>query len=367
MNRENNLYYQLALTFIPNVGDLTAKALLSYCGSAEKVFTTPKSKLLKIPEVGEKTANAILSKSFFDRVDIEMSFIEKYKINPLFYTDKDYPSRLKECMDGPILLYYKGNANLNRQKVVSIVGTRNATDYGKFFIKKLCEELAVHDVLITSGLAYGIDTYAHKFACENQIANIGVLGHGLHTVYPAQNKSLAKQMLANGGLLTEFSTQHTVLPSNFPKRNRIVAGMCDAIIVVESASKGGALITANIANSYNKDVFALPGNYDQKYSSGCNFLLKTHKASVIENANDLLHLMGWSDQKKLPKKQRELILDLNPKEQLIVDLLKTLDIVEIDQLLAKSKCSTGELATTLLELEFKGIVHSLPGKRYKLI
>lgn len=365
MNPENN-YYELALTFIPNVGDVTAKNLLSYCGSAEKVFSTPKSKLLKIPEVGEKTASIILSKTFFDRVDEELKFINKYQITPLFFTNVNYPTRLKDCMDSPIMLYYKGNTDLNATKVVSIVGTRNASEYGKYFIKKLSEDLACHNVLLVSGLAYGIDTYVHKYALENNIQNIGVLGHGLQTIYPSQNKTLAKQIIKNGALLTEFSSQHTVLPSNFPKRNRIVAGMCDALIVVESAIKGGAIITANIANTYNKDVLALPGNYDSKYSLGCNFLIKTHKASVIENANDLLQLMGWKENKIIPKRQKELLLDLNINEKRILEILKDYDSLEIDLILKKYGSSIGELVSVLLELELRGIIISLPGKRYRI-
>ncbi|MEI6313058.1 MAG: DNA-processing protein DprA [Bacteroidota bacterium] len=363
---QNKLYYQIALSFIPNVGDIIAKSLLSYCGSAEKIFSTPKSKLLKIPDIGEKTANDILNKTFFNRVDLEIEFINKYQIQTLFFTDAFYPQRLKECIDSPILLYYKGNADLNQEKIISIVGTRNATDYGKGFIKKLCEDLTHENILILSGLAYGIDTYAHRFALENNIQNIGVLGHGMQTIYPAQNKALAKQMLSHGGLLTEFASQHTLLPSNFPRRNRIVAGMCDAIIVVESAMKGGALITANIANSYNKDVMALPGNYNSKFSMGCNFLLKTHKATIIENATDLLKLMAWSTPKKKPMAQKELFLELNKLEFKIVSQLKEFEIIDIDYFIKLQLATPGELATCLLELEFKGIVFSLPGKRYKL-
>ena len=367
MNTKNNLYYQIALTFIPSVGDIIAKSLLSYCGSPEKVFSTPKSKLLKIPDVGEKTAAAILNKSFFDRVDEEIKFIEKYNIQSLFFTDENYPKRLRECSDSPIMLYYKGNADLNLSKIISIVGTRNATEYGKYFIKKIIEDLANQNVLIISGLAYGIDTHVHKSSVEWNLKTVGVLGHGLHTIYPNQNKSLAKQMLINGGLLTEFSSQHTVLPSNFPRRNRIVAGMCDALVVVESALKGGAIITANIANSYNKDVFALPGNYDSKYSVGCNFLIKTHKASIIESATDLLNIMGWNSSKAISKKQRELFIQLTPIESNLVACLKDSEPLSIDVLINKNKSSIGEIASALLELEFKGVVQSLPGKRYKLV
>ena len=366
MTLHEELSYKLALTMTPGVGDMMAKNLLSYCGSATAVFKTPKSRLKNIPGVGEKTANAIIKKDFFDKVEAELAFIEKYKIQVLFYTDEAYPKRLRECIDSPILLYYRGTADLNQQKILAVVGTRNASEYGKSFIKKLMEDLADQQVLILSGLAYGIDTLAHKFALESNLETVGVLGHGLHTLYPAQNKLLAKQMTAQGGLLTEFPSSNTMLPSNFPQRNRIVAGLCDALLVVESAVKGGALITANIANSYNKDVFAVPGHITHKYSQGCNFLLKTHKAYLVENADDILKSMSWSHEKVKPKAQKQLNLNLQPKEKKIVELLKEHEQLEIDMLIKLLKSNHTEYAATLLELEINNVILSLPGKRYKL-
>jgi DNA processing protein len=358
--------YQIALTMTPGVGDTAAKNLLSYCGSAEAVFKTPKTKLKNIPGIGEKTAETIWKKDFFDRVEEELLFIDKYKIEVLFCTDHAFPKRLKECVDSPVLLYYRGNADLNQTKILGVVGTRNATDYGKVFIKKMMTDLADQNILILSGLAYGIDTIAHKKALENGLQTVGVLGHGLNHLYPAQNKTLAKQMLAHGGLLTELSSTSQMLPSNFPQRNRIVAGMCDALLVVESATKGGALITANIANSYNKDVFALPGNVYDKYSQGCNFLLKTHKAYIVENAEDILVSMNWSNEIIKPKAQKQLLLNFNAKEKKIVDILKEHPQLEIDVLMKLLKSNHSEYSATLLELEMNGVIVSLPGKSYKL-
>lgn len=366
MTISEDIKCKIALTMTPGVGDIAAKNLLSYCGSPSAVFKTPKSKLKNIPGIGEKTADTIISKSFFEKVEEELLFVEKYKIEVLFYTDDKFPKRLKNCTDSPILLYYRGNANLNQSKILAVVGTRNATDYGKSAIKKLMNELSNQDILVVSGLAYGIDTLAHKAALENGLKTVGVLGHGLHTLYPAQNKSLAKQMVENGGLLTELASSSQMLPSNFPQRNRIVAGMCDALLVVESATKGGALITANIANAYKKDVFAIPGNVYEKYSQGCNFLLKTHKALMVETADDIIRSMNWNDEKVKPKAQKQLILDLNPKEKKIVDLLKNHEQLEIDELMKYLKSNHSEYSATLLELEMNGVILSLPGKSYKL-
>ncbi len=366
MSLTEEIRFKIALTMTPGVGDVAAKNLLSYCGSAEAVFNTPKSKLKNIPGIGEKTATMIVKKDFFNKVDEELLFVEKYKIEVLFFLDERFPKRLRECVDSPILLYYRGNADLNQHKILGVVGTRNATDYGKAFIKSLMSDLANQDVLILSGLAYGIDTLAHRGALENGLKTVGVLGHGLNTLYPAQNKALAKQMIEQGGLLTELASSSQMLPSNFPQRNRIVAGMCDALLVVESAKKGGALITANIANSYNKDVFAVPGNIYDKYSQGCNFLLKTHKAYLVESAEDIVLSMNWANEKVKPKAQKQLFLNLNTKEKQVVDLLKEHNQLEIDVLIKLLNTNNSEYSSTLLELELNGVILSLPGKSYKL-
>ncbi|MDB5281690.1 MAG: dprA [Bacteroidota bacterium] len=365
-----NLLYQVAFTMLPNVGSMVAKNLIAYCGSPEAVFKTSKQKLLKIPLVGEERAESIVKADLLKEAEQELKFIEDFKIKTFFFTEEDYPARLKPLVDNPILLYYKGDADLNAPKTVGIVGTRKCTDYGKEITKKIVAELAAHDVMIISGLAYGIDIAAHNAALENNLKTVGVLAHGLNTLYPAQHKPAAKRMVAQGGLLTEYKSLDEMRTHNFPQRNRIVAGLCDAVIVVESAIKGGAVITANIANSYNKDVFSLPGRATDKVSAGCNFLIKTYKASLIENGNDLLEAMRWNTDgtsKKQTKQQRLPLLDLADDEKAIYSLLSEKGEVEIDKLVQETGMNSSLLAASLLEMEMNGIIVSLPGKRYKLI
>ena len=277
----NDLLYQIALTLVPNIGDVHAKILATHFGDASSIFNAKKKELESIEGIGTVRASAIKSFNNFASCEKEMEFIEQYKITPLFITDKDYPKRLLNCYDSPALLFYKGNTDLNISKIISVVGTRNNNDYGKAACEKLIDDLSNENILIVSGLAFGIDTIAHKTAVKNNLPTIGVLAHGLDRIYPPQNKTLAKQMVENGGLLTEFLSNTIPDKQNFPKRNRIVAGMCDAVIVIESSKKGGSLITAELGNSYNKDVFAIPGRiYDSK-SEGCNYLIKNNKASLI--------------------------------------------------------------------------------------
>lgn len=364
---QHTQFYNIALSFLPGIGPVLAKNLVSYCGSAEAVFKQKKSQLIKVPSVGEKMAESIVQQNVFSLAEKECMFIDKYNIQAIAYTDALYPKRLLHCNDSPILLYVKGNANLNYKKTISIVGTRKATKYGRDFVEQLIEELADTDIQIISGMALGIDAQAHKAALKFNKNTIGVLGHALNTMYPPEHKSLAVEMIEKGGaLLSEYPSDNKMHPSNFPMRNRIVAGMSDAVIVVESGIKGGAVITANIANSYNRDVFALPGRYKDKYSSGCNFLLKTFKANLIENASDLLQQMGWIENNKPKKIQRELALDLNETEQNIVNALKDVDYLETDLLSVKTNLSGSKLAAHLLELELRGIIQSLPGNRYCL-
>jgi DNA processing protein len=363
---DNSLLYNIALTMIPNIGSGLAQNLIAYCGSAEAVFKSPKYKLLKVPLIGEERANDILNADVMDKAKAELKFIKDYSITPLLYSDAAYPRRLRECADMPFMLYYRGSADLNADKVVGIVGTRNITGYGKEVTTKFVEELAAQDILVVSGLAYGVDIAAHNAALDNKLKTVGVLAHGLNQIYPSQHKPTAKKMAEQGGLLTEYHSQVEMHPSFFPQRNRIVAGMCDAIVVIESAVKGGALITANIANSYNRDVFAIPGRIGDKYSAGCNFLIKTYKATMIESATNLLEAMNWDSAAK-PKKKRQLSLNLSPEEQKIYQLLNENTELEIDRMVALSEMSSGEIAATLLEMEMSGVLVSLPGKRYKLI
>ncbi len=362
-----SLKHQIALTCIPGVGHITARNLLSYCGSAEEVFEAKGKQLKTIPGIGSKTVENILNHSAFKRAEQELNFIEKYKIKPLFFTDADYPKRLRNCFDAPVMLYFKGDAELNPGKVISVVGTRNATGYGKEICKQLIAGLQVHNPLVVSGLAYGIDSLAHKECVKNNMPTVGVLAHGLDRIYPAQHRNLAEKMLSCGGLLTEFLSETIPDRENFPKRNRIIAGMADVTIVVEASIKGGALITAEIANSYNRDVFAYPGRITDEFSSGCNYLIKTNRANLISKVADLEYILGWTElQAKKNKPQLSLPLNLSADEQVIADVLLSKGVLPVDELAILTNFQQSKLAVTILSMEMQGIVVSLPGKTYKL-
>lgn len=359
--------HKIALTFIKSIGPVTAKNLLAYCGSAENIFSANKKQLLQIPGVGEKTIEAIRGTDALARARQELDFIEKHGIEVLFFSDEKYPKRLKNCIDSPILLYAKGTVDFNQQRIISVVGTRNATSYGKNLCKELCEVLAPYNVLIVSGLAYGIDVTTHKECLANQIPTVGVLGHGLDRMYPKIHKTVAQKMVLNGGLLTEFPILTNPDRPNFPQRNRIIAGIADATVVVEASIKGGALITAEIANSYNKDVYAFPGRTNDVFSEGCNFLIKTNRAGLINNANDLIYYLGWDAEIKVKQNmpQTTLQLNLTPNEQRVIDALKNGQL-SIDELSLQLNIQQSKLAIVILTLEMQGIIVSLPGKIYKL-
>ena len=362
------LKYKIGITLIPGIGDILAKNLISYCGSIEGVFKEKKAKLQKIPGIGLVLADAIRNHNVLERAEEEMKFIQKYKITPLFYLDENYPQRLKHCADSPVMLYYKGQADLNSKRIVSIVGTRNVTLYGKKICNDLVEGLADHEVLVVSGLAYGVDICAHKAALTTNLPTVGVLAHGLDKIYPSVHRSTAEKMLSKGGLLTEFLSKTQPDRENFPKRNRIVAGMADATIVIESKSEGGSLITADIANSYSRDVFAFPGKVDDEHSVGCNQLIKNNKAALIESAADVLRLMGWEKQKKRQNsvQQKSLFLNLSPDEEIVVTLLRERTTIAIDELCYAAKLNMSKVSLLLLNLELTGVVKSLPGKVYSL-
>jgi len=359
--------HNIALTFIKSVGPITAKNLIAYCGSAEKVFAANRKQLLQVPGVGTKTVDLILGTDALKRAKEELLFIDKHGIEVLFFTDERYPKRLKDCADAPVLLYFKGQADLNHPRIVSIVGTRNATEYGKQLCKQLADALAPYHVLVVSGLAYGIDVAMHKECIGNDIPTIGILGHGLDRLYPQQHKAVAQKMVLNGGLLTEFPILTNPDRQNFPQRNRIIAGIADVTVVVEASIKGGALITAEIANSYNKDVFAFPGRTDDTFSEGCNFLIKTNRAGLITHARDLLYYLGWDDEAKQPKKQIQTVLQLNltPNEQQVMELLQN-GQQSIDELCSTLNLPQSKIAIVILTLEMQGLIISLPGKIYKL-
>lgn len=363
----SELYYQLALTLIPNIGPVQAKILLQQYEPAD-IFKAKKSELEKLEGIGTIRAASIKSFTDFSKAEEEIAFIEKYKIKPLFITDTNYPKRLLNCYDSPTLLFYRGEADLNHDKIVAIIGTRSYTDYGKQITEQLLKDLSEHNVIVVSGLAYGIDAIAHKSSLKNNLKTIGVLAHGLDQVYPSQHTGLAKDMIkSGGGLLTEFRSKTKPDKHNFPTRNRIVAGMSDATIVVETGIKGGSMITAELANNYNKDVFAFPGRVNDTKSAGCNHLIKNNKAVLLTDAQELLELMNWEERKKPTiKKQKELFIELTPDEKIIMAILKEKDGVHIDEINFRSGLSSSSVAAAILNLELQNVVLSLPGKIYQI-
>lgn len=357
--------YEIALTLIPYIGVVNGKKLVAYCGGAEAVFCENKNALRQISGIHENVINGIDSKEVMTRAEEEMMFIEKNGIKPLFYLDKDYPKRLQHCHDSPMMLYYKGNADLNTEKTVGIVGTRNITDYGRYVVEKLIEDLATDNVMIISGLAYGVDAAAHRAALKYDLATVGVLGHGMQTIYPAENRKLSTSMIEKGGILTEFVSGTKPDRENFPQRNRIVAGMVDCLVVIESALKGGAMITAEIANSYDREVFAMPGRVGDIYSEGCNQLIKTNKANLLVNAADIRYVMRWDVDTKVVAKQMRLFRDFSEDEKKVMDVFAENNVVHIDDIIIGTDLSPSKIASILLSLEFDGVLTALPGKRYQ--
>lgn len=364
----SELFYQLALTLVPSIGDVQAKILVQHFGDAESIFKAKTATLEKLEGIGEIRAKSIRHFNDFRLAEAELTFIEKYKIRTLFLTDEAYPKRLLNCYDSPTLLFYKGAADLNASRIVSIVGTRSSTDYGKSFTEKFIQDLAAQNVIIVSGLAYGIDAIAHKASLKNGLPTIGVVGHGLSKIYPSQHSELAKEMIAaGGGILSEFFHDTKPDKHNFPLRNRIVAGLSDATVIVESSVKGGSMITAKLADGYNRDVFAVPGRTTDKVSAGCNHLIKYNKAVLLTDADELLEVMGWKEKKTTPKKQRELFIELSPEEQTVFNLLQQKEALHIDEINTGSGLSSSLVAAAILNLELQGVVQSLPGKMYKMM
>ncbi len=360
--------YQVALSMLPGIGPVSAKRLVSYCGSAGEVFRQKKNHLMKIPHIGEATANALKNKDALIRSEKEIRFAERKGIQILFYLDKNYPNRLKQCYDSPAVLFFQGNVSLDHKHIVGIVGTRKMSRYGEEITEKLIADFSEMEILVVSGLAYGVDIFAHRAALNHGLSTIGVLAHGLDMLYPSAHKSTAKKMIGQGGLLTDFPSETKPEPENFPMRNRIVAGLCDATIVIESGESGGSMITAEFANNYNRDVFAFPGRVGDALSMGCHKLIKKNKAALIESAADVLSFMGWDETaaKEKMAKQTELILPLDDDQEKIVQALRDHGNVYVDEICSSSGFAPGKVAGILLALEFSGIVKSLPGKFYRL-
>jgi len=367
MNDE--LIYQLALTEIPQVGFVQARILVQHLGSASAVFKANQSILEKIEGIGEIRARNIRKFSDFDSAKKEIQFIEKYKVRALFITESGYPRRLLNCYDAPVLLYYKGEADLNASKMIAIVGTRTNSEYGKSFTEKFIKELAAHQVVVISGLAFGIDAIAHKSALKNKMATIGVVGHGLDQMYPMEHTNLAKEMIKQGGgILTEFKSGVKPDKHNFPGRNRIVAGITDATVVIETGIKGGSMITADLANGYNRDVFAVPGRTTDQKSAGCNQLVHLNKAVLLTDTQQFIETMGWEKKEKTnAAQQRQLFIQLTTEEKIIVDLLNSKDSMHIDELNQRTGLNMSAIASAILNLELQNVILCLPGKLYKLI
>jgi DNA processing protein len=361
--------YQIALLLSEGVGDITIRQLISYCGSAEAVLKTNVGKLIKIPGIQEITARKILKSDTISLAEKQLELAEKNKVKLLFYLDANYPERLKRNYDSPSMLYYKGNIDLNQAKIIGIVGTRNASEYGKRTTEDIVEGFRDQNALIVSGLAYGIDIAAHKASIKYGLPTIGVMASGLDFMYPAIHKKTAETMCQNGGYMSEQSFGRQPSPKYFPARNRIIAGMSDAVIVVEAAAKGGALITAEYANNYHKDVFAVPGNIGNVTSEGCNLLIKNNKAQIFTSVTHVVEALNWDMTSKENRPQSAPLLDMSvftDDEAQVLSLLREKKELQIDELAWLTQMHMNKLASLLLNLEFNGYVKSMAGKKYGL-
>lgn len=361
-----NLYLQIALTELRGIGPRRAKLLLEYVPNIEDIFT------LSLKELFLRTGITISTLSKMDRegalrsAETILAHCEAMQITPLFYTDPRYSRRLKQCEDSPLIVYTKGEMDLNSARYVSVVGTRTPSDEGYQKCRELIAGLADSGVVVVSGLAYGIDVCAHKTAMECGIPTLAVLAHGLERIYPSHHRKIAEQMIDNGGLVTEYAPYAHVDKENFPMRNRIVAGMCDAVIVVESKSKGGSLITAELGNDYNRDVFAFPGSIYNEFASGCNDLIADQKAMLLRSAGDLLSKMGWATNRLKEVRQLSLFNSLSSQEMQLMELLHRTSAMHIDHLVEELKYPISDVNVLLFQLEMEGLVRTLPGNRYQL-
>lgn len=366
---EVSLTNKIALGLIPGIGDINARKLVAHFGSVDAIFREPYGNLIKIPGIGSGLARAISDRSYLDTAEKEAEFVTKNNIRTFFYLDNDYPFRLRQCEDSPVVFFYKGSCDLNAQKILSVVGTRNATNYGRDLCDRIIGDLAAGhpDLVIVSGLAYGIDVSCHKAALNYNLRTVGVLAHGLNTMYPQTHASVARKMLANGGLLTDFISDALPERNNFLKRNRIIAGLSDATLVIESGIKGGALITADIANSYNRDVFAVPGRPDDQWSQGCNSLIKSNKALLAESAEDISNMLNWQSEKGRKPVQKTLFPDLDESEKSIYEFVNKEGEPTIDYICRSLEIPVYKLSSILLQMEFKGILKCFPGNVYRIV
>jgi DNA processing protein len=368
MTDEIPLKHKIALGLIPRIGDINARKLVSHFGNVEAIFHEPYGNLIKIPGIGSGLARYISDRSYLETAEKEAEYISRNNIQTYFYLDDNYPFRLRQCEDSPVVFFFKGNCDLNAMKILSVVGTRNATLHGKELCEKIIGGLATGhpDLIIVSGLAYGIDIACHKAALSHNLNTVGVLAHGIKTIYPSLHNSIARNMISHGGLLTDFISDALPERNNFIKRNRIIAGLSDATLVVESGIKGGALITADIANSYNRDVLAIPGRPDDQWSAGCNSLIKSNKATLVECSDDLEFFLNWKSEKSSEPVQRTLFSEMDETEKIIFEFIKKQGEPEIDTICRSLDMPVYKLSSILLQMEFKGILKCLPGNIYRI-
>jgi len=364
---DQELFSLLALLKVDGVGDIMGKKLLNSFGDASAIFKAKNSDLAAVDGIGSVLIKNLKDKTIFEKADKELSFIRNNNIQVSFFQHENYPERLKHCFDAPILIFTAGNLDFKKKRLISIVGTRQITSYGTDFCKKLIEDLAPLDPVIVSGFAYGVDIVAHQAAMDHDLQTVAVLAHGLNQIYPRTHKKYMAKMEENGGFITEFWSDSNPDKEKFVRRNRIVAGMTEATIVIESADKGGSLITANMANEYNRDVFAVPGRVTDKYSQGCNNLIKTQKANLLTSAADLIYMLNWDIKEKPKNIQKQLFIDLEPQEQKVYDFLQKngkelLDIISIE-----CDIPIFKLSGILIGMELKGVIRPLPGKLFESI
>ncbi|PNQ74738.1 DNA-protecting protein DprA [Hanstruepera neustonica] len=364
---DNELIHILALQHVPNIGDITAKKLINHCGSVEAVFKEKKQNLLKIDGIGTIVISDLFNKEHFTAAEDELLFIKDNDITCLYFTDSEYPERLKHCIDSPILMFQSGNIKLKNQHIISIVGTRKITTSGIDFCNTLVEDLSVFNPVIVSGFAYGTDITAQKAALKHNLQTIGCLAHGLNQIYPKVHKKYVADIKKHGGFFTDFWSSDAFDRNNFLKRNRIIAGLSEATIVIESAEKGGSLVTADIANSYNRDVFAVPGRTTDKQSVGCNNLIKFQKAHLLSSPLDIPYMLNWElDNKEKPTVQKQLFVELTDEEKIIYNYLKA-DKQQLDIIALECRLPIFKVASLLLNMELNGVVRPLPGKYFEVI
>nr|WP_299386011.1 DNA-processing protein DprA [Allomuricauda sp.] len=365
---EDEILAVLRLQAVPNIGDLKAKKLIAHCGGPTAIFKDKKQHLLKIEGIGQHTLKGLFDTTYAHEAEAEYEFVRQQGINLHYFQDQDYPEYLKHCLDGPILLFQKGNMELENKKIISVVGTRNITKYGSSFCEAFIEELTPLNPVIVSGFAYGVDITIQKAAMDHGLQTVGCLAHGLNQVYPKAHRKYVSKVEEYGGFITEFWSSSNPDRENFLKRNRIIAGISEATIVVESAEKGGSLVTADLANGYNREVFAVPGRTSDQFSKGCNNLIKKQQAHLLTSAAELVYLLGWKlEEQKSKEVQKQLFVELEGAEETVYNFLQKQGKQLLDTIALECHLPVFEVSSMLLSMEMKGLIRALPGKRFEAV